>query len=68
MNDYETVVDRLPVSPRYGERMTLAWLDAARYSDSSDGCIQLGSIERGGGRFAESESDGAERCLKQSGK
>ena len=32
---YEEVVDRLLASPRYGEHMALAWLDAARYSDSS---------------------------------
>ncbi|MDG2185453.1 MAG: DUF1553 domain-containing protein [Mariniblastus sp.] len=32
---YETVVDRLLAAPAYGERMTLAWLDAARYGDSS---------------------------------
>lgn len=32
---YETVVDRLLASPRYGERMGLAWLDAARYGDTS---------------------------------
>jgi hypothetical protein len=32
---YENVVDRLLASPRYGEHMALAWLDAARYSDSN---------------------------------
>jgi hypothetical protein len=32
---YEKVVDRLLASPRYGERMVLEWLDAARYSDSN---------------------------------
>ena len=32
---YETVVDRLLATPAYGERMALAWLDAARYGDSS---------------------------------
>jgi hypothetical protein len=32
---YETVVDRLLRSPRYGERMALEWLDAARYADSN---------------------------------
>lgn len=32
---YEKVVDRLLASPRYGEHMALAWLDAARYSDSN---------------------------------
>ena len=31
---WERVVDRLLASPRYGERMTLVWLDAARYADS----------------------------------
>jgi mono/diheme cytochrome c family protein len=32
---FEKVVDRLLASPRYGLHMALAWLDAARYSDSS---------------------------------
>ena len=32
---YEKVIDRLLASPHYGERMTLAWMDAARYGDSS---------------------------------
>lgn len=32
---YERVVDRLLASPRYGERMALPWLDAARYADSN---------------------------------
>jgi len=31
---YEVVVDRLLASPRYGERMAIDWLDAARYADS----------------------------------
>jgi hypothetical protein len=31
---YETVVDRLLNSPRFGERMALDWLDAARYADT----------------------------------
>ena len=31
---YEKVVDRLLASPRYGERMAVPWLDAARYADS----------------------------------
>ncbi len=31
---YEKVVDRLLTSPRYGERMTMQWLDFARYSDT----------------------------------
>ena len=32
---YEKVVDRLLVSPRYGERMAIRWLDAARYADTN---------------------------------
>lgn len=32
---YEKVVDRLLATERYGERMALAWMDAARYGDSS---------------------------------
>ena len=32
---YEAVVDRLLESPRYGERMTVEWLDAARYADTN---------------------------------
>jgi len=32
---YERVVDRLLKSRRYGERMAVAWLDLARYGDSS---------------------------------
>ena len=31
---YEKVVERLLASPRYGERMALVWLDAARFADS----------------------------------
>ena len=31
---YEHLADRLLASPRYGERMTLDWLDAARYADT----------------------------------
>jgi len=31
---YEHVVDRLLASPHYGERVSVDWLDAARYSDS----------------------------------
>lgn len=34
-NAYEKVVDRLLGSERFGERMALAWMDAARYGDSS---------------------------------
>jgi hypothetical protein len=34
-NAYETVVDRLLASRHFGERMTVAWLDAARYGDTS---------------------------------
>ncbi len=32
---YERLVDRLLASPRYGERMALAWLDQARYADTN---------------------------------
>jgi mono/diheme cytochrome c family protein len=32
---YERAVDRLLASPRYGERMAVPWLDAARYADTS---------------------------------
>ncbi len=31
---YENLVDRLLESPRYGERMAVDWLDAARYADT----------------------------------
>lgn len=34
-NAYEKVVDRLLMSERYGERMALFWLDAARYADTN---------------------------------
>jgi len=34
-NAYDTVVDRLLASPRYGEHMAVRWLDAARYADTS---------------------------------
>ena len=34
-NAYEKLVDSLLASERYGERMTLSWMDAARYGDSS---------------------------------
>ncbi len=33
-NAYETAVDRLLASPRYGERMATDWLDLARYADT----------------------------------
>ena len=32
---YESVVDRLLASPRYGERMATEWLDASRYADTN---------------------------------
>ena len=32
---YEQAVDRLLASPRYGERMAVEWLDAARYADTN---------------------------------
>lgn len=31
---YEKLVDRLLASPRYGERMTMRWLDLVRYADT----------------------------------
>ena len=34
-NAYEKVVDRLLASPRYGERMAIRWLEAARYADTN---------------------------------
>src|SRR5262249_17531209 len=33
-NAYENLVDRLLASPRYGERMAIRWLEAARYADT----------------------------------
>jgi hypothetical protein len=33
-NAYEKVVDKLLQNPAYGEKMTLHWLDVARYADS----------------------------------
>jgi hypothetical protein len=32
---YEKLIDRLLASPRYGERMAMDWLDAARYADTN---------------------------------
>jgi hypothetical protein len=32
---YDRAVDRLLASPRYGERMAIRWLEAARYADTS---------------------------------
>jgi hypothetical protein len=32
---YEKVVERLLASPRFGERMAVRWLDAARYADTN---------------------------------
>ena len=34
-NAYEKVAERLLQSPRYGERMAIRWLDAARYADTN---------------------------------
>ena len=31
---YETLIDRLMESERFGERMAVDWLDAARYADT----------------------------------
>ncbi len=33
-NAYEKLVDRLLASPRFGERMAVDWLDAARFADT----------------------------------
>ena len=33
--DYERLVDRLLASPRFGEHLAVAWLDAARYADTN---------------------------------
>ncbi|HEY2411445.1 MAG TPA: DUF1549 domain-containing protein, partial [Pirellulaceae bacterium] len=32
---YERYIDKLLASPRYGERLAVPWLDAARYADTS---------------------------------
>ena len=32
---YDQVIDRLLASPRYGERMAMDWMDAARYADTN---------------------------------
>jgi len=34
-NAYQNLVDRLLQSPRYGEKMAVEWLDAARYADTN---------------------------------
>jgi hypothetical protein len=39
---YERLVDRLLASPHFGERMALAWLDAARYADTNGFSIDGG--------------------------
>jgi hypothetical protein len=39
---YERAVDRLLVSPRYGERWGRHWLDVARYADTKDGVLLYG--------------------------
>ena len=39
---YAAAVDRLMKSPRYGERMAMDWLDAARYADTNG--YQMDSI------------------------
>jgi hypothetical protein len=35
INAFEKIVDRLLQSPRYGERMAIRWLEAARYADTN---------------------------------
>ena len=39
---YERLVDALLASPHFGERMALAWLDAARYADTNGYSIDGG--------------------------
>ncbi len=39
---YERLVDRLLASPQYGERMTVEWLDQARYADTNGFSIDGG--------------------------
>ena len=39
---YEQLVDQLLASPQYGERMTVAWLDQARYADTNGFSIDGG--------------------------
>src|SRR5687767_10923634 len=39
---YEKLVDRLLASPRYGERVALDWLDAARFADTHGYHIDAG--------------------------
>ena len=39
---FESVVDRLLASPRYGERWGRHWLDVARYADTKDGVLMYG--------------------------
>ncbi len=34
-DSYERLLDRLLASPRYGERMAMPWMQAARYSDTN---------------------------------
>ena len=41
-NAYEHLVDKLLASPQYGERMTVAWLDQARYADTNGFSIDGG--------------------------
>lgn len=41
-NAYERLVDRLLASPHYGERMTVEWLDQARYADTNGFSIDGG--------------------------
>ncbi len=39
---FETVVDSLLASPRFGERWGRHWLDVARYADTKDGVLMFG--------------------------
>ena len=41
-NAYESLIDRLLASPRYGERWGRHWLDVARYADSVNDAVNTG--------------------------
>ena len=41
-NAYETLIDRLIASPRFGEHFAVAWLDASRYADTNGYSIDGG--------------------------
>jgi hypothetical protein len=39
---FETIIDELLASPRYGERWGRHWLDVARFADTKDGVLMYG--------------------------